>query len=368
MNAKDEYFERIAEEWKERAPELGEWAMEHLVNRTDIWGRYLSAKYRGTSTSGLAKNKAITAPFKAERGKIFLQTSSLVKHFKAKEGGGILGLHSCSREGTSRWFALDIDLHEETDMSVTAEGNFVAAVAWNEQLQEMGFDPLLMESNGRGGFHLLVLLSRPMSSKSVKSFCDKLISNYQRLGLDIGPDLFPGNFGSMHKGSWLRMPGRHHTHKFFTRVYNDEPWSESKWLEGHEAIDRILSAAPASEDVMAKAELTTVAQTICLDFDGVIHSNQSGWQGEANIPDPPIHKVDVAIRNLRKDYRVVVFSARCRKEEGCVAIENWLAKHNIEVDEVCRHKPPAHVYVDDRAVRFSGDWQQTIADIKSFKK
>ena len=40
-----------------------------------------------------------------------------------------------------------------------------------------------------------------------------------------------------------------------------------------------------------------------------------------------------------------------------------LKRHDIEVDEVCRHKPPATVYVDDRAIPFSGDWEQTIGDI-----
>lgn len=363
-----DYFERIAEEWKERAPELGAWAMNNLVNRTDIWGRYLSPKYRGTSTSGLAKNKAITAPFKAERGKIFLQEKSLVKHFKAKEGGGILGLHSCSTDGGSRWFALDIDLHDDDDLSVSPEGNFVAGKAWYKILQDKGFDPLLMDSNGKGGFHMMVLLSKAVCSKSVKKFCDELVSDYERQGLDIPPDLFPGNFGSKHKGSWLRLPGRHHTRLHFTRVFNDEPWTDNVWLEGHEAIDRILAMSPASESVLEKNGLQTKLRTICLDFDGVIHSYQSGWQGEAVISDPPIHKVELAIQRLRKDYRVVVYSARCRTEEGCIAIEAWLDKHGIEVDEVARHKPPAHVYVDDRAVRFSGDWDATISAIHDFKK
>ena len=107
-----EYFDRMTGEWRERAAELGAWAMKNLVNRTDVWGRYLSPRYRGTTSAGTEKNKAITAPFKAERGKIFLQVSSLEKHFKATEGGGILGLHSASPDGASRWCAFDIDLHE----------------------------------------------------------------------------------------------------------------------------------------------------------------------------------------------------------------------------------------------------------------
>ena len=363
-----EFFDRIADEWRERAGELAEWTMKRLVNRTDVWGRYLKKKYRDTSNTGNPKNKAITAPFKQERGKIFLQQSSLEKHFRARDSGGLLGLHSSSQDGASRWMALDIDLHEEDNLSITPEGNFVAAKAWYEKLQQLGFDPILLDSNGRGGFHLLVLFERPMNSRTVKRFCEELTSDYQRLGLDIRPDLFPGHIGTRHRGSWLRLPGRHHTHDFYTRVYNDEPWAESLWLEGHDAIDQLMSVHPATERVLKRAGMETVHRVICLDFDGVVHSYQSGWQGEDVIPDPPIHKVGLAIRQLRKDYRVVIFSARCRTEAGCVAIENWLLKHQIEVDEVCRHKPPAHIYVDDRAVRFSGDWEQTIADIHAFKK
>ena len=31
-------------------------------------------------------------------------------------------------------------------------------------------------------------------------------------------------------------------------------------------------------------------------------------------------------------------------------------------------KPPSLVYVDDRAIRFRGDWEQTILDIQQFRK
>ena len=215
----------------------------------------------------------------------------------------------------------------------------------------------------------MVIFERPMDTKTVRKFCERLISDYQKLGLDRSPDIFPGSTGANHHGSWLRLPGRHHTKQHFTRVWNDEPWDEgNKWLEGHEAIDRILAIAPASADSLEAAGILVKPRTICLDFDGVIHSHQHGWQGETIIPDPPVHKVDIAISELRKDYRVVVFSARCRTDEGVEAVRAWLKKHNIEVDEVCRNKPPAHIYVDDRAVRFQGDWQQTIADIHNFRK
>ncbi|HBE66849.1 MAG TPA: hypothetical protein DDW52_01740 [Planctomycetaceae bacterium] len=109
-------------------------------------------------------------------------------------------------------------------------------------------------------------------------------------------------------------------------------------------------------------------RTICLDFDGVLNSYRSGWCGIDNIPDPPIHGTDRAVQRLRKDYRVVVNSARCATPEGREAIRQWLARHNIEVDEVCEHKPPATVYVDDRAIRFEGDWFEALQKISDFRR
>ena len=362
------YFERIAGEWGERSTEMAAWIDRNMVNRTDVWGRYLKEKYRGESTQGTPKNKAITAPFARERGKVLLQPTSLEKHFRASDGGGVLGLHSSSRDGTSRWFAIDIDLHDDDDLSVTKEGNFVAAKAWWTELRKMGFDPLLMDSNGKGGFHLFVFFARPMDTKSVRTFCDGLVKNYQRHGLDTAPDIFPGSFGPNHYGSWLRIPGRHHTREHFSKVWNDEPFGDTPWLEGHEAVDAILACQLASQETLEKNGIERRILTVCLDFDGVVHSYDTGWQGEATIPDPPIHGVDKAIARLRQDYRVVIYSARCRSEDGRVAISNWLAKHRIEVDEVCETKPPAFVYVDDRAIEFRGNWPDTIDRINGFRR
>src|SRR5687767_7263372 len=112
-----DYFERIAAEWYERAPELADWAMAHLVNRTDVWGRYTRRKSDEMS-------KAVTVPFRDERGKVFLDSDSLRKHFRTRQPSGQLGVHSASSDLTSRWLAIDIDLHEDDDsLSVSKEGN-----------------------------------------------------------------------------------------------------------------------------------------------------------------------------------------------------------------------------------------------------
>jgi hypothetical protein len=75
------FLDRIAGEWRERAAQLAAWTMSHLVNRTDVWGRYLAESQRKKSTDG-SPNNAITAPFRDERGKVFLNVTSLEKHFK----------------------------------------------------------------------------------------------------------------------------------------------------------------------------------------------------------------------------------------------------------------------------------------------
>ena len=58
-------------------------------------------------------------------------------------------------------------------------------------------------------------------------------------------------------------------------------------------------------------------KTVVFDFDGVIHSYTSGWQGVDVIPDAPVEGIETAIKCLRHyGYEVVVVSARCREPEG----------------------------------------------------
>ena len=362
-----DYLERIAREWHDRSTELAHWTLARLVNRTDVWGRYLPLRNRKKAADG-SLNNAITAPFRDERGKVFLGISSLEKHFRARQAGGVLGVHSSAADGSCRWLAIDIDLHDEDDLSVSREGNFVAAKGWYEKLNSLGMDPVLLDSNGRGGFHLWLLFDEPMNGSLVRKFAEQLVADFSVRGLDSQPEIFPGKRVQHHYGSWLRLPGRHHTRNHFSRVWNDEPWADEQWLEGHDAIDRLIRTRPAAPQQLEALGIQVLRKTVCLDFDGVIHSYRSGWQGPGVIPDPPIHRTKEAIARIRKRYRVVVHSARCADEAGLQAIENWLAKHEIEVDEVCRFKPPAFVYVDDRAIHFGGDWDQTIAAINDFRK
>jgi hypothetical protein len=119
---------------------------------------------------------------------------------------------------------------------------------------------------------------------------------------------------------------------------------------------------------------------LCLDFDGVVHSYTSGWQGMGVVPDPP---VDGAIRFLERAaeaFEVAIYSSRSRSLRGRWAMQAWLEKHVIAHFGVDRtgaddllvairwpwFKPSAFVTIDDRALTFTGTWP-TIADLRDFR-
>ena len=108
-------------------------------------------------------------------------------------------------------------------------------------------------------------------------------------------------------------------------------------------------------------------QTVVVDFDGVIHSYTSGWQGVGVIPDPPVPGIKEAINNIRSaGYEVIVVSTRCASPEGRVALFQYLNRHGIEVDDIRKEKPPAIVYIDDRAICFDGHPETLLAKIMHF--
>ena len=109
-------------------------------------------------------------------------------------------------------------------------------------------------------------------------------------------------------------------------------------------------------------------RTIAIDFDGVVHLHRKNNDYQPGIiDDEPVKDAAFAIRQLRKFYKVVIYSARAADPVGETAIRTWLQKYNIEVDDVTSKKQPVLVYIDDRAIQFKGSWEQTLKDIENFK-
>jgi trehalose-6-phosphatase len=99
---------------------------------------------------------------------------------------------------------------------------------------------------------------------------------------------------------------------------------------------------------------------ILVDFDGVVHGYDSGWQGVTNIPDPPVPGVAEALAKMREESQVYILSTRGTEDVGVEAIQAYLDKHGIEVDGIVKKKIPASLLIDDRAFRFNGDWEEVL--------
>jgi hypothetical protein len=100
----------------------------------------------------------------------------------------------------------------------------------------------------------------------------------------------------------------------------------------------------------------------CVDFNGVLDA-YSGWRGPDHL-DPPLAGAAQFLRDLvDRGYRVVVFTTRYPAD-----VWRWLCEHELDrlVAEVTDRKPAAHVFVDDRAVRFRGDFAATLKEIDGF--
>lgn len=109
-------------------------------------------------------------------------------------------------------------------------------------------------------------------------------------------------------------------------------------------------------------------QTVVFDFDGVIHSYTSGWHGAYVADDPVVPGIREAIQSIRDaGYRVVVVSTRCASPEGRGTVRRYLRDNGIEVDDVTKEKPPAIVYIDDRAICFRGDTGTLLNQIENFR-
>lgn len=111
-------------------------------------------------------------------------------------------------------------------------------------------------------------------------------------------------------------------------------------------------------------------RTICLDFDGVIHRYDSPWAGACTIPDDPVEGAfDFIEECLDSGLKVAIFSSRSHQEGGINAIRQWFLDHkfkHLEFVSFPAEKPPAHVYIDDRGMNFSGTFP-TLNALRAFK-
>jgi putative DNA primase/helicase len=205
----------IQQEWAARADELADWTASKLVMRTDCWGHY--------TTQGAS----FTAPAVDLRRDGVLTRELLVQHFR---GEITIGLHTTAPGNTCRSVTFDVDAHD--DKPETAEQNWQTVLVLFSKLAAMGLDPLVTDSDGKGGYHVKIILKKPIASSFAFRFGKMLAAD-----LPGKVEVFPkqAEIDADGYGNFIRLYGKHHKRDHWTRV-----WDGSEWIEGTAAIDTIL--------------------------------------------------------------------------------------------------------------------------------
>lgn len=115
-------------------------------------------------------------------------------------------------------------------------------------------------------------------------------------------------------------------------------------------------------------------KTIAVDFDGVIHGNDLGFNG-GKVEDAPIKGVKWALKTLHgMGYKLIVFSCKARTDRpivngasGITLIKRWLIDWGLwgYISDVTAVKPPCILLIDDNAYRFD-NWRNVMKFINPY--
>jgi hypothetical protein len=375
---KDRHLLWIAHEWDRYSDELADWAMDRIVNRRDVWSQY-------TVSKGEVRVFMLPIPERRKLGTDMVTHEKLKRHFSGKQPGHLIGLHSISDHATAKWFAIDVDLHDEKAINAgeLARANFNAAMEWSQRLQADGFDPFLMDSNGVGGYHVWTLLDKEYPLADVYDYANEMRSDYADFGLLKKPEIFPPR-REVDKDSLpytLRLPGRHPRRPHYNRFWNFDPLGETQWMEGGEAIEAMMASRPgklprrgrskpAKLREVAPKPVKKVPKTkrtrICVDLDGVL-AEYHGWEGGETI-GPPLPGALKFAKSIAKVADIVVFTSRCSTETGeldseslltpgqlRIRVVDWLERNGFPFADVYvgQGKPKVAAFIDDRAINCS---------------
>ena len=376
--------EIIGEEWAERASDMANWAMECLVNRKDVWGQYsvlTPAERRRTGKS----YKAMTLPKKEMRGDDMVTIDKLTRHFASRHHRKpqIIGLHAKSKETTSRWFGIDVDMHNEDKVGAEdhARRNLNACLTWCNELIAKGYDPMLFNTNNYGGYHIWVLFDQPAPTVDVYAMVKGMAEDWQKVNLDEEPETFPKKVKTDSIGSWFRLPGLHHTRYHYSSLWSGDEWLDNPWLTGHAAIDvmldvnggppppRIDADDPEMAELLTRSRESLVSiaakerkfkregrATVCIDLDGVLALRVKS--GKKTDIGPPIDGAVEFTREINAYADIIILTSRMadlsgqERDEMKAKIETWLDRHSLAYTSVHdgQGKPSAHAYIDDKGV------------------
>lgn len=117
---------------------------------------------------------------------------------------------------------------------------------------------------------------------------------------------------------------------------------------------------------------------LCVDFDGVANPYTRGWQdGELYETETTPGFFDWAA-DVKSHFRLTIYSSRSKTPAGRDAMRQWMMERLTEWRDIWEdnnngdtpplsltdfefvaEKPPAWLTIDDRCIRFEGDWTRS---------
>jgi hypothetical protein len=113
-----------------------------------------------------------------------------------------------------------------------------------------------------------------------------------------------------------------------------------------------------------------------VDFDGVIHKYGNGWQ-KGIIYDETVPGAKDGVQALKDaGFYILIYTTRTNPQfrrkgepEQYDQLVQYLEKNEIPYDQIYvgSGKPMADIYLDDRAIPFTGDWNKAVELATAFK-
>lgn len=110
---------------------------------------------------------------------------------------------------------------------------------------------------------------------------------------------------------------------------------------------------------MSATRAKMIKKTIMIDLDGVLDNYEKYSYEIPSIKDG----AKEFVKKLSNDYELILFTTRPPKQAVIWLQENKIDKYFKDVTNV---KTPAYIYIDDRALKFEGDFDKTLEKIEKF--
>lgn len=104
-------------------------------------------------------------------------------------------------------------------------------------------------------------------------------------------------------------------------------------------------------------------KTLLIDLDGVLNTYCGDYK-EFEIA-PPREGVADFLEEISRNYRIEIFTVRDKE-----LTQKWLNDNKLDkfVSNITNIKSPyASIFIDDRALKFNGNFNETINEITNFK-